>query len=911
LGELHQATGLLARRVIRHGLASDKPAIVAFSDVSGVKFAIAVVDHSDLSLKNWLIADEMTLSRLSNALVIPGTDSVLFGAVSGGLPVVARWNGQSDVLTGYPSTQPPADLWADLFPGIANSSAIPFPEIESIFVDPMGSNRLKCLVRDPLSMMLLSFLVSQSGEIEAEFELGVELKPSLAAVPGDGGVTLYWDAFPGADSYNLYWTKEDGALPATTTAAVVSGAARPYVHAGLDNGDKYHYLVAWVKNGREEGVTRTANAVPKAGLPIVGTSEFTVSFDSRGGNAFEDQVVQPGGVIVKPSPDPVREGFVFVGWSLNLEGTSIWSFSGSVNEDLTLYAVWQSPDDLTEFAGGLGSSESPWQISTPGHLNSLRNYLGEGNSDKHYVLTNDIDLGVSPWNTGTGWTPIGDQEISFRGKLNGDGFVIRNLFINLPGTDYAGLFGNLGSGAEIGDLGFAGLDVTGQNWVGGLAGLAGTLTRVINSHSAGKVTGSRRVGGLIGRGEGLVTGCYNDARIFGNTVAGGVVGGNVEGTLKDCYNTGVVSGVEGVSTPDSIGGLTGYNNGTIENCYNTGQVNGVNRIGGLVGVNANDLGSFGTVLSSHNAGEVVGTEMVGGVVGVNAENTTVEDCENRGKVTGSLRTGGVLGLNYGSARRVSNTALISGTTFSGGLLGQNNGEISNSFNSGNVTSGEGTGGIVGGNAGVIESVQNTGSITGENSTGGVLGLNTSGSIVKSSFNNGAVLGKQQVGGFVGRNMGKISACFNTGMVEGTGDYYHGGFAGTNQGGEIFDCYSKGSAKGNIGVGGFLGANYKSDTSAATVARCYSTGSVSGPDEYTRGFLAWNQAGSTSDKCFFDKETSGQEEDGAGATPTTTAEMKLESTFADWDFVMVWRISAEKNEGYPYLAVFEESADDDR
>ncbi|MDD4321590.1 MAG: hypothetical protein PHH31_08645 [Acidaminococcaceae bacterium] len=35
-----------------------------------------------------------------------------------------------------------------------------------------------------------------------------------------------------------------------------------------------------------------------------------------------------------------------------------------------------------------------------------------------------------------------------------------------------------------------------------------------------------------------------------------------------------------------------------------------------------------------------------------------------------------------------------------------------------------------------------------------------------------------------------------------------------------------------------------------------------------------------------------------ATPKTTAEMKTQSTFIDWDFTNIWEISADKNNGYP-------------
>lgn len=60
-----------------------------------------------------------------------------------------------------------------------------------------------------------------------------------------------------------------------------------------------------------------------------------------------------------------------------------------------------------EFAGGSGTSGDPWLISTPEHLNNVRNYLEEEHKDKHFEQINTISLDVYPWNEGNGWLPIG------------------------------------------------------------------------------------------------------------------------------------------------------------------------------------------------------------------------------------------------------------------------------------------------------------------------------------------------------------------------------------------------------------------------------------------------------------------------------------------------------------------------
>ncbi len=68
-------------------------------------------------------------------------------------------------------------------------------------------------------------------------------------------------------------------------------------------------------------------------------SAFTVRFDTGGGSPIPaDQTVPaPYGRVKRPSPDPVREGFLFDGW---FTGEVAYDFSRPVGKDLTLAAHW-------------------------------------------------------------------------------------------------------------------------------------------------------------------------------------------------------------------------------------------------------------------------------------------------------------------------------------------------------------------------------------------------------------------------------------------------------------------------------------------------------------------------------------------------------------------------------------------
>ena len=80
-------------------------------------------------------------------------------------------------------------------------------------------------------------------------------------------------------------------------------------------------------------------------------SAFTVRFDTGGGSPkpADQHVSSPYGRVKRPSPDPVREGFLFDGWFI---GEVAYDFSRPVDKDLTLAAHWTP-----------ASRNSTWSIS--------------------------------------------------------------------------------------------------------------------------------------------------------------------------------------------------------------------------------------------------------------------------------------------------------------------------------------------------------------------------------------------------------------------------------------------------------------------------------------------------------------------------------------------------------------------
>ena len=241
-----------------------------------------------------------------------------------------------------------------------------------------------------------------------------------------------------------------------------------------------------------------------------------------------------------------------------------------------------------------------------------------------YTLGQNIDASATGGTLsdvwfGSSFIPIGHPGGRFTGSFDGLGHTISNLTVNLPSTNYVGLFG-YGASQGISNVGLIGASVTGNNNAGGLIGFnfSGTIS---NSYASGvSVTGGQWVGGLVGTNYGTVSNCYAAGTVNGsNGHVGGLVGSNSDyygpaGTITNSYAAVNVTG-----SGFYVGGLAGVNgnNAIISNSYATGNVNGsgLNNVGGLVGNND----ATATISNSYAAGAVstVSNTNVGGLIGAN------------------------------------------------------------------------------------------------------------------------------------------------------------------------------------------------------------------------------------------------------------------------------------------------------
>ncbi len=259
-------------------------------------------------------------------------------------------------------------------------------------------------------------------------------------------------------------------------------------------------------------------------------------------------------------------------------------------------------------AGCDGGGDSPLpqnlEIRDWQDLNTVRDNL-----DGNYTLMNDLDSTTTGYmelasptaNEGKGWQPIAVND-TFVGRFDGQGYEIRDLFINRPDESNVGLLAVVEAGGIIENVGIVNGNITGYEGVGSLAGHNGGTVR--NSYAAGKVTGDLDIGSLVGVNDGTVSTSYSSGSVTGRDTIGGLLGKN-DGTLSNSFSSSAVNG------NDFVGNLVGVNGGAVGNSYTSGTVSGSDFIGGLLGRNE------GAVSKCYSTGNVIGDEHIGGLVGQN------------------------------------------------------------------------------------------------------------------------------------------------------------------------------------------------------------------------------------------------------------------------------------------------------
>lgn len=236
------------------------------------------------------------------------------------------------------------------------------------------------------------------------------------------------------------------------------------------------------------------------------------------------------------------------------------------------------------YSGGAGTSSNPYHIDNLNDLNELSSTTADW--DKYFIQTDNIDASeTSTWNSGAGWSPIGNRYAKFTGHYNGNGKIITDLYINRPMDETQAFFG-WAENATISDLRLFDCTVVGDRTCGVMAGVLYSSS-VSNCGTTGSVSCNQAGGGFIGSvSESVINNSYSEANVTGPTNDGH-------------YRFG------------GFVALSAYHS-SITNCYARGDVSGYQWVGGFVGIH----GAYATYVPN--------------------ENSVIEDCFSTGRVTGTL-----------------------------------------------------------------------------------------------------------------------------------------------------------------------------------------------------------------------------------------------------------------------------------
>ena len=69
--------------------------------------------------------------------------------------------------------------------------------------------------------------------------------------------------------------------------------------------------------------------------------QFTVTFNTMGGNTIPHQTVTSGQTATAPNPNPTRDGYSFVNWFTQPSGGQVFNFATQIVANITIYARWE------------------------------------------------------------------------------------------------------------------------------------------------------------------------------------------------------------------------------------------------------------------------------------------------------------------------------------------------------------------------------------------------------------------------------------------------------------------------------------------------------------------------------------------------------------------------------------------
>ena len=250
---------------------------------------------------------------------------------------------------------------------------------------------------------------------------------------------------------------------------------------------------------------------------------------------------------------------------------------------------------------GNGTPENPYIISDYSDLVTLSQLIAQ-ETDSHYaeayyaVTVKSITI-TADATGGETFIPIGSETKPFTGNFDGNGVIISGLTVDSD-DNYVGLFGYVGAGAVISEVGLYKADIaTNYYYAGGIAGYnAGSIS---SCFVHGSISGLQRVGGIAGYNAGVIENCYSSGAIVpppgtvAISYAGGLVGEIAAGGALSYSYT--FAEVEAEESSEAAGAVAGRSAGEITRCYTVAVANAdteLDPIGTVTGTGSGNAYSY-------------------------------------------------------------------------------------------------------------------------------------------------------------------------------------------------------------------------------------------------------------------------------------------------------------------------------
>jgi hypothetical protein len=572
--------------------------------------------------------------------------------------------------------------------------------------------------------------------------------------------------------------------------------------------------------------------------------------------------------VITISIDSVVSGTVVAG------DDGRWCFTPSSDWSETSHVIgvsYRAPDGTTTntttnvtfalchnsaFGGGTGTSTDPLEVRTCGQLMKMNECTTSRFSTKYFELIQDVDCAS---------TSVVTQSGNFYGKMNGNGFAIKNVVLQ-GGLASGGLFSDITSAQfeniTLQNFSYAspGPSTQGGTLAGTNAGSTITKLRV----KGASLVGTQSLGGLFGRSQGTIT----DVIVSTSTITG--TAGNIGGVIGTESGVNTISkiGIDRVTLngTSNIGGAVGANashaSSLLETVVLNTTINGTTNLGGVYGVRS----PGGTVDEGYVRGVTINAtgNNVGGVIG-DTNSVILSDYDiDALTITGSgastaYNLGGAVGninpgytpqlLRLTASSTINNTVQSSAGGISGVHFGGASANLAARFSSNCVSS---CGGIHSFSSGsttdafAVTNLHASGSSTG--SLGGIIGYLSNGSLLRVGASGSITFGST-AGGIVGSwqpGAGSIDTAISN-VSLGAGSFsQRGGIVGTSSGTvtSLRNVGAFGSVGGTgTGLGGVIGTfstasvptNARWDTSLTGRTVCAGSPTVSsGCTTGTRG-----------------------------------------------------------------------------